>query len=365
MEIQKLADKLLSLTELKIQNLPLVKYGTIMPRHLVGQLIVQGFIPSYDSAPEELKWLVESKIEFDYQPDKTIHVLDLLGVYKSYSNVIILYKQFIKLCAYQLDFDYETLRQIVLTHQLTHAITHLGKDVENSIWEYYDIASTEDIEYFAQIYTYKLFEKENNYSALDVMDKLCENQLEVFQRYKKSTNTDIAEVNKILLETRKIIPLDHELYSEAKKTLWSIKIDYIYDVCMYFSFLLFPDALNNPEWTGPRVEIVFSIMSFKYHELPQLYYDFSNRSSLATYKLIVDNKSEILKYSTTDTSVDPNISICIDKQEYYLNLVESFAQRLYDSIVDIIAKEDPDIADILKRYKKNIGFKDYKVVKLC
>lgn len=224
MNINKLADDLSSLADLKIQTLPNVVVNTeSAPRELIGQLIRRGYIPSYQSAPEDLKWLVEG--EGNCQPDKTINVIDLLGVYINNTNKIILYDLLIRLCSDKLDIDYETLKQIVLTHELAHAITHTGKDIENNIWEYFDIALLEDKEYFAQIYTYKLFKKDNNNLALNVMDKLSENQLEEYNTYKKSLGLAIAEINKNLIDTRKKKPLGFEKYHEAKELDWKITFD--------------------------------------------------------------------------------------------------------------------------------------------
>ena len=157
MNTTELTDELGSLMELKLEKLPSVQTDqTSAPRRLIDQLVRQNYIPSYRNAPDDLKWLVEGR--GDCEPGPSIHIIDLLGIYQSRNNKVILYDLLIRLCALQLKVDYEGLRRIVLLHELSHAVTHRGLDSDDKIWECFDVADKEAKEYFAQIYTYKFLQ---------------------------------------------------------------------------------------------------------------------------------------------------------------------------------------------------------------
>lgn len=85
-----------------------------------------------------MKWLVEG--EGDCQPDPSIHIIDLLGVYQNRNNKVILYDLLIKLCSLKLEIDYEGPWTIAMLHELSHAVTHRGLDSNDRIWEFFDIA---------------------------------------------------------------------------------------------------------------------------------------------------------------------------------------------------------------------------------
>lgn len=360
MDIPVIANKLSSLTGLTLERLPSVKTNTkSAPRKAIGQLVRQEYIPSYQDAPEDLKWLVEG--EGDNQIDKNIHIIDLLGVYKSNTNEIILYDLLIKLCSIKLKIDYEILKQIVLVHELSHAITHLGKDNKNNIWEYFDIALTEDKEYFAQIYTYKLFEKDGNISTINAMDKLSETQLDIYQTYKNSIDTDIVEINKNLIAIRKKIPSGYEQYPEALNTKWIIKFDNLQKYEKYIGHASFHGDINHPGpksiyktvSEGTKFEITNRKIVISSYDYSPSSNQFSIGPSLDVYKLIADNQSEIIKSTITDISKKPIFSITIDNKEYYFNISEHFAQKLFDGVVSIIEEEYPVLAKVLRKYRQD------------
>ena len=195
---------------LQVNDLPSIEINQkSAPRRLIGQLVQQNYIPSYQTAPDDLKWLVEG--EGDCQPDTSIHIIDLLGVYDSGKNKIILYDLLIKLCSLQLNLDHEGLKTIVMIHELSHAITHRGIDSDKKIWEYFDIAAPDTTEYFAQIYTYKKLLRDNNKLCLKIMDRLSETQSGVYQSYKESIAKPIDAINEELYKARRMIPVGFEL----------------------------------------------------------------------------------------------------------------------------------------------------------
>lgn len=92
-----------------------------------------------------------------------INILDLMGVYKhdygdnAEKSCIILYDEVIWTVARENDLPFSVLKHKVLIHETAHAVTHLGRDSQGEIWKNFASASTDDKEFFAQIYTYLLF----------------------------------------------------------------------------------------------------------------------------------------------------------------------------------------------------------------
>ena len=224
MNTTELTNELASLMELRPGELPSVEIKKkSTPHRLIGQLVRQNYIPSYQDAPDDLKWLVEG--EGDCEPDPSIHIVDLLGVYQSGKNKVILYDLLIQLCALKLGVDYAGLRRIVLLHELSHAVTHRGLDSNDRIWECFDIADKESKEYFAQIYPYKLLQNTEQ-SYLTIMNKLSEVQPSVYQTYQKSIDTDVNMINGELLAARNAVPDGFETYPLALlRENWEVHFD--------------------------------------------------------------------------------------------------------------------------------------------
>lgn len=359
MKITEITAKLSSLTELTLESLPTVTVNIkSAPRQVIGQLVRQKFVPSYQEAPEDLKWLVKG--EGDNSIDETIHVIDLLGVYKSNTNEIILYDLLIRLCSIKLEIDYETLKQIVLIHELSHAITHLGKDSENNIWEHFDIALIEDKEYFAQIYTYKLLAEDNYTSALEVLNKLTETQIEVYQTYKKSISNGISEINNDLLIKRKQIPLGYELYPIALNTKWKIKFDNLQKYESYVGHASFhgdrthpgPKSIYKTITEGTKFEITFKKISISSYDYSPSSNQFSIKASIEAYKIIEDNRDKIKKIAIPENQNKPIFCITIHEKDFFLNIRDVSTLEIFKNVINVIKLDYPVLANVLSKYQQ-------------
>jgi hypothetical protein len=99
MNATEMINDLSALMELQLKESPSIKINTTSaPRSLIGQLVRQQYIPSHQNAPDDSKWLVEGEGDCQPVPDTTIHIIDLLGLYDSRNNTIILYDLLIRLC---------------------------------------------------------------------------------------------------------------------------------------------------------------------------------------------------------------------------------------------------------------------------
>ncbi len=84
-------------------------------------------------------------------------ITDVLGAYDSVEKHITIYVNLIEITAKLLSVDYQTLYEVVLAHEISHAITHLSYDENGSIWEWFDLATSESKELLAQLLPHILF----------------------------------------------------------------------------------------------------------------------------------------------------------------------------------------------------------------
>ena len=358
MSATELTNELASLMGLQLGELPSIEMNQkSAPRRLIGQLVRQNYIPSYQNAPDDLKWLVKG--EGDCQPDPSIHIIDLLGVYQSRNNKVILYDLLIKLCALQLEVDYEGLKRVVLLHELSHAVTHRGLDPNDRIWECFDVASRDAKEYFAQIYTYK-FLQGSAQSCLAIMNRLSEVQPKVYQTYRESINKDVYIINKELLEARGTIPDGFELYPELLNEEWEIHFDNLAKYQVYAGHSSFhgdhlrhpgPKSIYKTETEGTAFSITANKIRIRSYDYRPSSDEFSVESTLRAYRLILDNLDAIRKQSTNNKTQSPLFYVVFGSSTYHLNLTDSFAHNLWNTIIAIIADDYPVLSRVLKGYK--------------
>lgn len=358
MNTTDLTNELASLMGLHPGELPAVEINKkSAPYRLIGQLARQNYIPSYQDTPDDLKWLVKG--EEDCQPDPSIHIIDLLGVYQSGNNKVVLYDLLIQLCALQLEVDYEGLRTVVLLHELSHAVTHRGLDSDNRIWECFNIADKRAKEYFAQIYTYK-FLQNTEQSYLAIMNKLSEVQPGVYQTYQESIGKEIGVINEELLATRYAVPDGFQPYSPMLlRENWEIRFDNLesYRSPKLLIFALGANTRQQYETIskGTKFSITANEIRIRSYDYSPSNYGFSDESTLDVYRLILDNLEKIREKSTTRSQQKPLFSIVFGSDQYYLNLADSFAHDLWKEIVDIIENDYSVLSRVLRRYRFDGG----------
>lgn len=141
-------------------------------------------------------------LESDRLNEDKIGILDLLGVYFSADRKVIIYDLRIRICARISGIDYQELYDIVLCHELAHAATHLGLDRAGEIWTSFGTETALTLEYFAQIYTFLFYAKNQCDDVTEAMQKLSLTQPYIYQTYLKSIGKDISCINNALLEAR-------------------------------------------------------------------------------------------------------------------------------------------------------------------
>jgi len=168
------------------------KGGFIPNREILGE-----FLPS-----EQIDSIQE--LSQDESAFKRIAIVDLLGAYFARTQTIVIYEVLCKLVAYSLRCNVEDVILVVLAHEAAHAVTHLGVDHENMIWDNFELASKKDKELFAQIYPYKLWEEyQPNGSLSKTFMSLETNQPNIYHAWRIFEGSDLTEINNALYKARR------------------------------------------------------------------------------------------------------------------------------------------------------------------
>lgn len=135
---------------------------------------------------------------------------DILGAYWIRHNTIEIYWAVIGIIALELGVSVESLTFVVLTHELVHAYTHLGRDIDDQLWDTDAFCQTDLIilEGLAQFYTDKICLNLNSRfpAAHETYLKLLEYQPYQYQAYQGWTDRhqDSAEIiRSCLIECRR------------------------------------------------------------------------------------------------------------------------------------------------------------------
>lgn len=112
---------------------------------------------------------------------------DTLGAYFFKKNRIEIYWVAIGIYAAQLGVSVEGLTLVTLAHELAHAYTHLGKDIDGIEWHTEDFANTDlyIAEGLAQFYTRAICRKldQRMPSALQAFETLLKHQSHIYQDF--------------------------------------------------------------------------------------------------------------------------------------------------------------------------------------
>ena len=153
------------------------------------------------SEPERL---LEDLLDLMERVERDIpSILDILGTYRASVRHVTLYRKLIRLCAGWMGLDPKGLEDVVLTHELAHAASHLGWDVGDRIWENFDSASSADKEYFAQIFAHSLFLESGDVYVVHCMDALVNQQPPQYATYQSRKHVDVALLVRELYEARR------------------------------------------------------------------------------------------------------------------------------------------------------------------
>ena len=147
-------------------------------------------------------------------------IADILGLYLSDYEIIILFPRVIRACADNLEVSCDALYDVVLAHETAHAITHLCrlKETKGHLasfkWNSFGLATSESKELLAQLIPLVYFENENWTHHLDAMEKLSLHQTAKYNAYKVHAG-GVSKKNSLL---KLIVESRQEQEKEAKRS---------------------------------------------------------------------------------------------------------------------------------------------------
>lgn len=122
---------------------------------------------------------------------------DVLGAYFFRTPEIRLYWVVIGVYSQLLDIPIEALTVVVLVHELAHAYTHLGYDIDNRAWNTEEFAQADLhlVEGLAQFYTMVICEQiaQRFPIARDAFEKLLENQSDEYREHQRWIGNGVSE----------------------------------------------------------------------------------------------------------------------------------------------------------------------------
>ena len=140
-------------------------------------------------------------------------IVDVLGEYIPDRRRITIYDEMCRIAAKAMTIgpldgevykaesaDADLLKQVVLIHEVAHAVTHLGKERGGSsrIWEYFSYADQSDKELAAQAYSLFYFRKYNLDHHEVIFRKLSEHQSSAYNSWKKYERLGVVRLNQDL-----------------------------------------------------------------------------------------------------------------------------------------------------------------------
>lgn len=144
---------------------------------------------------------------------------DVLGAYFFRVPAIQIYWMPIAMVAGILDVSAEDLSFVVLAHELAHAYTHVGLDIDGVQWDTEEFARTSKmiVEGLAQFYTESICNKYANRQPdiFKAFELLLEKQPEPYTHFKEWTKEHVSEVvrfSMISARSNNIREYDHFLY---------------------------------------------------------------------------------------------------------------------------------------------------------
>lgn len=193
--VQNIAPRDLTLL-LNASKLEGVVSGTNFLEEHFQELSMIQFDRSCKAGEDEIKnvcGFAEDLLKYIKSIDQSRSILeideDILGAYFFNLPEIRLYWIVIGVYSQMLDIPIEALTVVVLVHELAHAYTHLGFDIDDRNWKTEDFARSDAylVEGLAQFYTKVICEQiqQRLPTAKSAFEKLLENQHEVYSEHEK------------------------------------------------------------------------------------------------------------------------------------------------------------------------------------
>lgn len=169
----------------------------------------------WEEAEQEVQSMLEDggALQRIVSAERRDYVIDnLLGAYDPSNRRVILFHRMLSLAADDLGIDRDALSTIVYIHETVHAFAHLGRDLNDRIWNGSLVPEAHCPEYrvtramegIAQFYTYKLLERLDDRRLLDAFLKLEDHSEPLYREWRKAEQYSLEAMRAMLMRLRDV-----------------------------------------------------------------------------------------------------------------------------------------------------------------
>jgi len=193
-------------------------------------------------------------------PPKSHSGMELLGKYVYYEKKIVIFDRVCDMVSHGMKLHQKKdLVSVVLAHEASHAVTHLGRDHDGRIWSNFSHADVDDTEQFAQIYAFLCLKNARDFSLEKVFQQLSDHQSRIYNLWKVFKGTPVKEINRALMKARLKSPSSvsnpMKSYIEKKRTPLPLSKE-IKETLKHLELL--ESSIGNPDWAWERGYRIFS-----------------------------------------------------------------------------------------------------------
>ena len=206
----KYADQLAEKAGLVFDARIKVEYDKTVSLPKLKEMFEAGLIEDWKLAAEYMDERDREKLRYEIETwryregESEESPIDILGLYFPEDKKIIIYENLCRLTAIELNLSFDELVNVVLAHEEAHAVTHLGVDRDDKIWEYFTSAFRHNKELYAQLYPYLIFEDSS--PEMEVFLRLNTKQPLIYQNWEMKKDLDIDEINEEFYKIRHQVP---------------------------------------------------------------------------------------------------------------------------------------------------------------
>jgi len=203
---QTMAESISRIAELNFDtNAVIFELDDGTPREKLRQLKQAGLLPTDDQLRSTSFWNEDLEGINNESPRSgtvTLGVFDILGEYLPTKKKIIIYTKLCHLTALSTGQKFEDIIAIVIAHEVSHAVTHIGCDFHREYWCNFSAIDNAALEHFAQMYTRMHFIESGNFEMVKVFEVLSEGQPKIYRSWLNFLNFNITMLNGSLLWAR-------------------------------------------------------------------------------------------------------------------------------------------------------------------
>ena len=192
-----------------------------VPPELTRRLMVQSLdvhgprLLTWDDAEEHASRVISdaralNEVLRDRHGRPSLPTCNLLADYDPTTATVNLYERMLSWTAQTLDLPQRDIENVVLLHEVVHAVSHLGRDLDGRIWSDFAMPSPRELNFrpsrthenLAQYFTHRLIEQLYDDGLQRAFDSLTDNQPLEYRAWRDMRSEPIEQVRRLLLRAR-------------------------------------------------------------------------------------------------------------------------------------------------------------------